>query len=877
MSKDKLNLIKIAKSVNQEIFVEELLRANTENLLKKYNKSKNLLKAKILITKIFYSVFFGILPAIPLMTYFEMINGVITQGYSIEIAVLGGSLLFLFFFILQFFNVFLMGMIEAGLIMSNSLFSWLKTLPISSNELQKLKIISVFRTFDLPLIVITLGFPMAMFIGTLNFIIFLICLGISMLQSTTTFIILTIFGERINRIIDINDANSRKTTILRLINIFSFVIIFFGSLIFVQWAITSMNSFFTSPLVQESSAILNLILATIPFLSSSYLIVFLTIPIQFNFHFWIGVLCGLGLFIIFTYWIFTKAISGLKKITLSDDEIQKKNKNSHLTQEHLQINIKMRKPTYAHFIKDLSITFRNLKIFLSAITPIIISFVFTFTLNFTVLKEQTPLDTEFIYTWSVILAFQPIICGMLLYNLMNLEESGDPIFSSLPIIPKNQAKSKLLYFIIIQTISVISPYLVYMFEPNFIALLLTVLVSLPFAWFILISMFEIRICFFGRAKYRFVLEPVNSEYKMSKWARIYILEYILTIVIISMGTILNEWGILHFISIYTLVLLCCYFILLISFKIIFALTRKPKNKKFLKLSFDREVYQIIPDDTQRIIFSPTRKPNKKKSPELSLDKEENQIKSKNRFFIMYPWSSIILLLILNFFFVSLGNLYLNILSNCISNVYNLGQINQFQIILWYIIFPTLFLYFIKINFIPNFKGTTYDTSDIRNNKLEICMLGIFGILFILLFHYSYTFVFPTITSFYENIPPDVYKIFVSFVFALWNEILFRGIIFPVLLTKYNRSLSLVLNSGIFFLYYFIYFITLSIVLNTVSSILIIAFFYICIVNFFLTYLFSKKNNIYPAVFTHFISTLFGAIPLYYFGYYYFFYIIGIRI
>ena len=873
MSKDKLNLIKLAKFVNQEIFIEELLRTDTKNLLKRYNKKKNQLKIKILITKIFYSVFFGILPAIPLMTYFEMINGVITQGYSIEIAVFSGTLLFLFFFILQFFNVFMMGMIEVGLIMSNSLFSWLKTLPISAKELQKLKIISVFRTFDLPLIVITLGFPIAMFIGTLNVMIFLICLGISILQSITTFIILIIFGERLNRIIDINDPNSRKATILRLINIFGFVIIFFGSLIFVQWAITSIASFFTSPLVQESPALLNLILATIPFQSPSYLIVFLTIPSQYNLHFWIGIFCGLGLFILFTYWIFTKTISGLKKIKLSDDDNLKKNKNSHLIQELLQINIKIRKPIYSHFIKDLAITFRNLKIFLSAITPIIISFVFTFTLNFTVLKELTPVGTDFIYTWSVILAFQPIICGMLVYNLMNLEESGDPIFSSLPIIPKNQAKSKLLYFIIIQTISVISPYLVYMFEPNFIDLLFTVLVSLPFAWFILISMFEMRICFFGRAKYRFVLEPVNPENKMSKWVSIYILEYILTIVIISMGTILNYLGILHFISIYTLVILCCYFILLISFKILFSPTRKPKNKKFLKLSFNREVYQIIPDNTQRIIFSPTRKPNKKKSPELSLDKEENQIKSKNRFFIMHPWSSIILLLILNFFFVSLGNLYLNILSNFISNVYNLGQISEFQIILWYIVFPTLFLYFIKINFIPNFKGTTYDISDMRNNKLENFKLGIFGFLFILLF----TFVSPTITSFYENIPPDVYKIFVSFVFALWNEILFRGIIFPLLLTKYNRSLSLVLNSGIFFLYYFIYFITLSIVLNTVSSIFIIAFFYICIVNFYLTYLFSKKNNIYPAVFTHFISTLFGTLPLYYFGYYYFFYIIGIRI
>ncbi len=876
MSKDKLNLIKLAKFVNQEIFVEELLHASTENLLKKFNKKKNLLKIKILITKIFYSVFFGILPAIPLMTYFQMIEGVITQGYPIEIVVFSGSLLFLFFFILQFFNVFLMGMIEVGVIMSNSLFYWLKTLPISTKELQKLKIISVFRTFDLPLIVITLGFPLAMFIGTLNVMIFLICLGISILQNMTTFIILIIFGKRLNRIIDINDPNSRKATILRLINIFGFVIIFFGSMIFVQWAITSIDSFFRSPLVQQSTALLNLILATIPFQSPSYLIAFLTIPSQYNLHFWIGIFCGLGLFILFTYWIFTKTISGLKKIKLSDDDSLKKHKNSHLIQEKLQINIKIRKPIYSHFIKDLSITFRNLKIFLSAITPIIISFVFTFTFNFTVLQGQTPLNTDFIYTWSVILAFQPIICGMLLYNLMNLEESGDPIFSSLPIIPKNQAKSKLLYFIIIQTISVVSPYLVYMFEPNFINFLLSILISLPFAWFILISMFEMRIYFFGRAKYRFVLEPVNPDNKMSKWVSIYILEYILSVVIISMGPILSYWGLLHFISIYTLIILCCYFILLISFKILFSPSRKPKKKKILKFSFDREVYQIIPDNTHRIIFSPTRRPKKEKSPKLSLDKEEYQIISKNTFFIKNPWSSIILLLTFNFFLVSLGNLYLNNLSSFLSYEYIHGQINQFQIILWYLVFPTLFLYFIKINFIPNFKGTTDDTSDIRNSKLDICMLEIFGIIFIFVFHFSYSSAFPSVISFYGHIPPDVYRILVSFVFAIWNEILFRGIIFPVLLTKYSRFISLILNACIFYIYYLIYFMTLSVILNDVSRILI-AFFYICIVNFFLTYLFSKQNSIYLAVFTHFISSLFGALPLYYFGYSYFFFILIVHI
>lgn len=829
MPKDKLNLIKLAKFVNQEIFVEELLRSKTENLLKKYSKKKKLLKIKILITKIFYSVFFGILPVIPLMTYFEMTDAIITQGHPIQIAVFSGSLLFLFFFILQFFNVFLMGMIEVSLIMSNSLFYWLQTLPISTKKLQKLKLISVFRTFDLPLIVITFGFPIAMFIGTSNVVIFLICLGISILQSIATFSALMIFGERINRIIDMNVANSRKTTIIRLVNIFGFVIIFFGSLVFVQWAISAIDVFFSSPMVQESPDLLNLILATIPFQSLSYLIAFITITSQISIHFWIGILCGLGLFIIFTYWIFTKALSGLKRITFSDSDNLKKNKKSYLIQDHLQINIKIRKPIHSHFIKDLSITSRNLKVFLSAVTPIIISFVFTFTFNFTVLRGQSPLNSDFIYNWTVIIAFQPIICGMLIYNLLNLEESGDPIFLSLPIIPKNQAKAKLLYFIIIQTISVISPYLVYMFEPKFIDLIITVLVSLPFAWFVLISMFEMRIRFFGRAKYRFVFEPVNPENKMIKWACIYILEYILTIVILSLGIILNYWGILHFILIETLVMLICYCILLILFK---------------------------------IIFSPTRKPKKKKSPKLSIDKEKYHIISKNTFFIKNSWLAISLLLISNFLLVLSINFYILALLQLVYNVF-------YAITFWILLLPNIILIFIRARFIPKDSFTKFKLP----SRIFISIIsGIIGAIYVINFHMFCvnTFSIPQSTYISRlitiNSINDLYSFLTILIFGIWHGILFHGIVLPILLSKYKRFISILLDVSIFFFYYFIYSIFSFIMYgNIIIPDMIFNLIYMLCINALLSYLYSIQNSIYSEIIIITITNLFGMLPLFYLG------------
>ena len=222
---------------------------------------------------------------------------------------------------------------------------------------------------------------------------------------------------------------------------------------------------------------------------------------------------------------------------------------------------------------------RNLKVFLSIITPIVISFVFTYTFNFTVLGIQTPITTDIFYNWAVILAFQPIISGMLIYNLINIGSYGKSVLAALPINSKDQAKSKLFYFIIIQTIAVISPYLIYIFQLEFVALLVSVLLSLPFAWFFLISMFELYVYSFGRKKYRYVLEPVKPGNKWFKWTLIYIFEYCIYILLVSFGMVLNYTRELSTLIIYIITTIVCYGILYLMFKFMFSSVLKKRVKK----------------------------------------------------------------------------------------------------------------------------------------------------------------------------------------------------------------------------------------------------------------------------------------------------------
>ena len=278
------------------------------------------------------------------------------------------------------------------------------------------------------------------------------------------------------------------------------------------------------------------------------------------------------------------------KISLMDHE----NKDE-LSQK---IQIKTKRPILAYILKDIKPITRNIEALLLFITPIIISFVFTYTFNLTVLGVHTNFTTDTFYNWSVILAFQPVVCGMIIYNLINIERSGESILVSLPINPKEHAKSKLYYFLIIQTIAIISPYLIYILQPQFIDILISVLISLPIGYIYLISMFELYIFFFGRKKYRYVLEPMNPEKKFLKWAFIYLAEYIFYIYIVSLGVVLINTGQPFFYFNFIVAILVCYIMLYIIFEILFTPILKRKEEKTFRNKLHSQNLVVLTEKKQ---------------------------------------------------------------------------------------------------------------------------------------------------------------------------------------------------------------------------------------------------------------------------------------
>ncbi|TKJ16602.1 MAG: hypothetical protein CEE43_19635 [Promethearchaeota archaeon Loki_b32] len=582
--KDKeLSIFSLSKLTTNEILVEEQigqLGKTRFRYYRRYLSSQESLKRRFVISKILGAIIFGILPVIPLLTYFEVLEFINEDAVPIELVLFAGSLLFGIYFLFQFFNFFLLAMLNTMKILSGDIFLWLETFPISRGKLKKLILYTIIRSLDIPLIAITIVFPIIMLFGTQNIIIFLICLGVSTLDTIFSLALLILFSERLNRVLNINKIDSKRAHIARLTNLASYIFIVIGSMFLIQWALNSTESFFVLFARSESPRLIILILSLIPYpIAPGYLISSFTSPLQIPIFIWYNILIGFSLFLILSYLLYQKSIKGIKKITYSKFKIDKKIKAYNLAIMEGPIKIKIKSPIWAHFRKDLIIATRNLKNFLSIVMPILIGFIFTLTYYNTNLGGITPFEIDIIINIFVIIGFNLIISGIIIHGLLNMEEFGASILSSLPLIPRNQAEAKMILILLIQTITVLAPSLMYIGQPIFLNSLFTVILALPIILLFLFLMFEMRIYLFGKSKNIFIIEEAKPEKKLTKWFFIFIIEYTLYFVTIFISFIIYEQGALIF-SLFVIEFLCLGFIItLLIFKRLFTLRKPSLTKK----------------------------------------------------------------------------------------------------------------------------------------------------------------------------------------------------------------------------------------------------------------------------------------------------------
>ncbi|TFG03353.1 MAG: CPBP family intramembrane metalloprotease [Promethearchaeota archaeon] len=833
MSKKKLSLYKLAKYTNLEIVMEAQIQstgANQAKLMEKYKKNKKSVQHQVFALKIVYAILILFVIVVPIFTILQVLESFGTL--PAKTIFFGGSLFFGVFFLTQFIYLLLLGMFNISAMMTGEAFKWYETLPISKRRLQKLGLITVIRNLDAAIIIIIISFPIIIAIITQNILLVIISVLISVLNVIFVVSLLVLIAEKMSRIFMGDQVSSKKATIVRIVTMLSYFIAAMSASIIFQWAINAINDIFISLAAMNIPDIVNFILTLIPFpFAPASLLTLLIDPTKFSSNMWISGLIGTGVLMVLAYFLYNKAVSSMKMVTISS-AAEKKVKTEQKRVEVHDVDIIVRSPIQAYRKKDLSAATRDMQTLMYLILPIILPFVYSIILVFSIGSAVGSFNQEDVLIfWSILMFYQPMISIIVTTGFLNMEDGGASILAGLPINPRDQVKAKLSVLLTIQTLSFFIPALLFITSPVFIDYLLLFVAWYPISLVFLFTIFSLKIRLFGRMKYKYVLEEVNPNKKTLKWIIMVATEgLILVFYLITGGILLLFFGLIPMVIILSLTSLFILTGLVIGV-----------NRMFPKEFGKRKMISI-------------RQALRKK-----------------------PLIGTLIVILVYFAFLYLPQ-FLEVLLLPIYSIvpltimlfirffYNFG----FLMLLWLLVVP-------KSLRLPNGKETISKylksiklmTPGMKKSKFLINILlalSCTGIYFFSLW------IFPLLLGDFQPDPSVVFGsprftsqgfIYGWFFFVLmlipgiWEEWAFRGVIIPLNSKKYSKLWVLIISSAAFGLLHFSNILAGQNWISTLFQVL-----YATELGFLFGYIFIKTKSLLPSIIIHYLINSLGQFFVY---------------
>ena len=835
MTEKDLTLYKLAKFTNLEITMESQVLssgANQARLMEKYKKNKKSIKHQVIALKIAFAFMFLILFFFPISIYSEAKNTLGNPLISADSVLFPGSILFGAFFIMQLIYLTMLGMFSIAAMMSGEAFRWYETLPISKDKLRKLGFMTVFRNLDIGLITMTLAFPVIIFIISLNIILALTAAFVSIINVMFSFSVLVLIAERISRVLKVSEAGSKKATLIRIFTMLSYVIIIFSASFFMQWIISAARDFFYLSASLEIPFLVKIFMSLIPFfLASGNLLIMAIEPTSFSVILWISTIIGIALSILLTRFVYKRALKSMWIVTSSAAlETKQKTTSKKTTEKEIEVVIKTRSPIKAYIRKDLSTTTRDIQTFMFVIMP----FIFPFMTLIPIMMSSSGIGAsyyeDFIIIWTLMTLYQPMISMMLTSGFLNMEDTGAAILSSLPILPRNQAKAKLFLLGSIQTISYFLPIFLFIGNPEFLNYLLSFIAWYPVVLTLLLSMFQLKIRFFGRMKYKFVIEEVAPEKKVLKWTIMIIgLHLIYLAFIILGGIILTFFGTSVMFLVNLIAGLFSFGILLISFNSMF-----PKVLGKKKMISIRESFRKYP------IFG----------------------------------TLILLLLYAGFLFLPI---LIELPLIFIVDIFIIDAIPLIALLFidFFVTFGVMALFWLIIvprsldlpegkQFLKEYIktiGLKFNNKIVRNILLGIGCSIIFFISTYITANLFGHYIFDLEVIF--GTPGSSIALFGWFLFiimlipGIWEEVAFRGVITKLNLRRYSQRTTWIIVSVLFGLFHFV-----NLLVGRYLVLTILQVIYAALLGFLFGYMFIKTKSLIPSIIAHYLIDSVGQLFLF---------------
>ncbi|WP_371801858.1 hypothetical protein [Candidatus Lokiarchaeum ossiferum] len=540
-------LYQISKYSYNEAYLQSQLNmagANLNTIMEKMEKNKNYLKTMNIITKIIMVVYVSLLIFLPI-TVFMNINTAIDLGYDSWAYFLGSTVMGAYFLV-QVLYMLMFGLFYITGLFSGDVFKWLSTLPVKKDEMGKICIWTFFRGVDAPLIALMLVFPIATIIVTQNILVFIASIFISGLNTLFAFSMLIILGKKFTNLVKSADANSKKNRTIQIAYYIIYMVVTFIAVLGFQNIMPAIEPLFEKEIANMEIVLsLNQIISWIPFplsggsLLTGALIGFSKIPTISI----ISSFLGLGVFLLLDIYLVKKASKVLTDIVYAK-ETRKGEELKESTVKDVQLTIIS--PLQSYRSKDIQMVGRDFQSLMMLLMPAILP-----TLGYLVgLTMNDESGDSFSAFSTIFILYGMMGAFMQTVGLFNLENSGATITATLPIIPRDQAKGKLQIMFTVCIFSVIIPGIFLIFTNPVENWYFIYFAILPIPLLSIVLVFLLRVRFFGKLKYKYVLEEVHLKNKASKMIGIGAICLVFGMLIsILIGVFISEVDLWIFVSI----------------------------------------------------------------------------------------------------------------------------------------------------------------------------------------------------------------------------------------------------------------------------------------------------------------------------------------
>ncbi len=374
---------------------------------------------------------------------------------------------------------------------------------------------SLFRNVDLALIIMTFGFPVVLLIVSRNILAFFVCLLESAFNSFFGFSFLILIGRKISSIFSNEAQSGKRANLIRIGTMIGYFAIVFGASFMIQGAIYLINYFKVIFANNAPPLLLNVLLSLIPLpITQGYIVSLAIYGNYFSLELLFSSLLGVALFVLIVWGLYRSSIKSLHEVTLTEFDIRKLKTTKR--EDEVKVGIQTDTPLKTYLRKDLISASHDMQTFIFIMMPIIYPIIML--VSFQGLLVQLNDAIIFgIIVWIIVLgvfSFSPL---MIVVGLLNMEESGSSIIASLPVLPRDQARAKLLLMAVVQIISLSILTIVIFIMTASIEMFLLLVCSLPLIISFLLLSFELKVYLFGKLKYKYILEELHKGYKIQKW------------------------------------------------------------------------------------------------------------------------------------------------------------------------------------------------------------------------------------------------------------------------------------------------------------------------------------------------------------------------